>query len=121
MMEILVRVRDRDGAARGDGRTEPGDVIAVCPQGWRWGRKELSSEEWRVCLVPDGVIDATWTTRQAKRTSDPGERVRAREFYLRLDGLQMIRGDDGRVDLRQMPPEEWMTRKTRRGALAREW
>lgn len=62
-MELLIRVKDKinlDSVELDALLTKRGDVIAIRPDGHRWGTKELSNPEWRIIHIP------SLTERQAQ-------------------------------------------------------
>jgi len=49
IMQILVRVVDRDGAV---GSSKRGDVIDIHPDTWVWSEVELNYPDWRIIRSP---------------------------------------------------------------------
>lgn len=54
MAELLVRVVDKVNPDfyKNIQCTKRGDVILVQPDGWTWGKKELSNPDWRILALP---------------------------------------------------------------------
>lgn len=54
MAELLIRVRDKE--AHPDPyvdakRSKRGDVIAACPDGWKWSHAERTNPDWRIVRI----------------------------------------------------------------------
>lgn len=47
-MEVLIRVVDKGVA---EACSKAGDVIAICPDNWRWSVSELTNPDWRIVKV----------------------------------------------------------------------
>lgn len=64
MAEFIVRTLDRkaDDFYQDAKLTKRGDVIAVCPDGWKWSQIELTSPDWVILKVPGMSTDdaAAW-------------------------------------------------------------
>lgn len=89
MAEILVRIRDKE--THPDPyvdvkRSKRGDVIAVCPDGWKWTHIELTNPDWRIIKVIG--LDAA-VARQLLAPESGDERVdkmlRRRKYKLDVD------------------------------------
>jgi hypothetical protein len=55
-MELLIRIRDKNhptDANLNRQLTKRGDVIAIQPDGWNWGVRELTNPDWRIISVPN--------------------------------------------------------------------
>lgn len=68
----------------------PGDVIAVCPDGHGWGRKEVANEQWRIWQMP-GVSPLEFgDLLEDDRSEIAGARffVRMRLRYLDLTSIE---------------------------------
>lgn len=53
-MELLIRIVDKE---QKDEKLAPlaskaGDVIAICPDGWKWSKRETENPEWRIVKCP---------------------------------------------------------------------
>jgi hypothetical protein len=70
--ELLIWITDKPGAAA----LTKGDVIAVQPDGWSWGRKELDNPEWRIWRLA-GIL-----ARDLQHLTDADESKNARHFDL---------------------------------------
>lgn len=90
MAELLVRVVDKThpDAAADVGCLKRGDVIAVCPDGWRWGNAELRNPAWRILRVPGApeAFDALLSPEVPDLGAEDGPR-RKRGFRLDIDAL----------------------------------
>lgn len=58
-----------------------GDVIAVCPDGWAWSRREREHPQW-VILTSPGVDPASLETLTAPKISDTAGLQLKRERHL---------------------------------------
>lgn len=90
MAELLVRIVDKSNPdpMLDIGCMKRGDVIAVCPDGWRWGNQELRNPAWRIFRVPDAP--ELYSALLAPDVPDIGREtdpVRKRGFRLDLDAL----------------------------------
>lgn len=53
-IEALVRIVDKTdpkNAINDAWLTKAGDVIVVCPQGWKWSKEELNNPEWVILRI----------------------------------------------------------------------
>lgn len=83
MAELLVRVRDR--SARPDD-SKAGDVIAACPDGWVWTRRERTNPDWRIIhvdLLPKEVASLT----MSRISQETGRLERKREYGIDIATL----------------------------------
>lgn len=53
-MELLIRIVDKQ---QKDEKLAPlaskaGDVIAICPDGWQWSKREQENPDWRIVKSP---------------------------------------------------------------------
>lgn len=107
MTEFLIRVRDKTAANFYiNTRTfKRGDVIDVCPDGWRWGSFELADPDHRILRVAIPLAEAK-TFIAPEILSDPliqsEKTLKWRSFALDLDhplipaGLRDWLNDDTR-------------------------
>lgn len=91
MCEMLVRVVDKvgDNPVLDAKCTKRGDVIAVCPDGWIWGREELKNPDWRIVKVPGVTVSEASGFLAPELSAGPVavDLLRRRAFRLDLDGL----------------------------------
>jgi hypothetical protein len=107
MAELLVRVVDKvnKASARLDAQcTKRGDVIAVQPDGWTWGKQELVNPEWRILCVPGLTVNeaSPWLAPQLPEAPDDTRPLYRRAFHLDLqastfDGLRAWLDDGTRA------------------------
>jgi hypothetical protein len=82
MVEILVRVKDRSD--RPDD-SKAGDVIAACPVGWEWTKRERTNPNWRIItadLLPTEISALTSPVCYAS-----GKIEHKRKYGINLAGL----------------------------------
>lgn len=68
-MELLIRVHNKEEGKdvyEDAQRTKRGDIIAVCPDGWKWNNEDVRDSSWRILKVPS-------LTKQASTLYDRGE------------------------------------------------
>ena len=74
MAEFLIRVQDKlnlDSPFSDVKCLKRGDVVCVCPDGWRWSDRERTLPFWRIVKVPDMMISEA----EAFLTPEPGDPV----------------------------------------------
>lgn len=92
MAELLVRVVDK---VNSDPYldvhcTKRGDVIAVCPDGWRWGSGELNNPAWRIVKLPGVTVSQASVFLGPEIETDPthpNRMRRNRAFKIDVDAL----------------------------------
>lgn len=69
-MELIVKIVDRGDELPGSSRA--GDVIAIMPDGHKWGSAELENPEWRIIRVPLTKVecDALLTSIEPETLAD---------------------------------------------------
>lgn len=92
MVEMLIRVEDKrnlDDPEMDAKLTKRGDVIVVMPDGWNWGRAELSAPFWRIVRVPLTMDEANAMLGEQKDTDplNPSRVLRRRAFKYDLDAI----------------------------------
>ena len=88
MAELLIRIVDRGGVdlPKGYGDSKAGDVVSICPDGWAWSTRELTSENWRIVRV--GLTEAECAALLALGDGDPKTQpLWKRKFGLSFDDL----------------------------------
>lgn len=88
MAELLVRVVDKTNPDPVfDAKlSKRGDVIAVCPDGWKWGVEEIANPDWRIISVPGVDPDDFSGLLAAEPETNPNEPSRMLQFRaFRLD------------------------------------
>lgn len=108
MAELLIRVIDRipdndpDRADDAQRATKRGDVIAVQPDGWNWGRVELTAPFWRILKIPDASVEDFLHLLEPPADELPDDPTPARRITLDLDSpgiteaIKAILDDDER-------------------------
>lgn len=89
-MELLVRVADKvnDDFYLNCKCSKRGDVIAAQPDGWRWGRDELTLPFWRIFVAPDmpeGDALALTSPELETDPKNPSRTLQRYAFKLNLD------------------------------------
>lgn len=102
MAELLVRVVDKvnaDDFYLDCQCTKRGDVIAVVPDGWDWGREERANPEWTILSVPDMSVGEAQMLVSAEpaQALAPSRTLQRRAFGLDLDGLDAARLDAAQI------------------------
>ena len=100
MCELLVRVKDKtSNDPRKDVRlTKRGDVIAVQPDGWPWGKEEVAATFWRIVKIPGAAVGdyAHLLVEQLPQSRELDEMLFRRAFHLDLDAIDVAYfADDG--------------------------
>jgi hypothetical protein len=91
MAELLVWLVDKtnpDDFYLNARQYKRGDVIAVCPDGWPWGREELNNPHWRIVKVPDmteSEASAFLGKEHDTDPSTPSRTLQRRAFKIDLD------------------------------------
>lgn len=95
MCELLVRVVDKTNPKNPTldaGLGKRGDVIVIMPDGWKWGREELASPEWRIVKIPgadvrdfEDLIGPQMSS--ARRPGGEALLLRKRAAHIDLDAL----------------------------------
>lgn len=93
MAELLVRVRDvtHPDPALDRLQSKRGDVVVICPDGWSWGREELTNPDWRILIAP-GLDPGALDTLARPAFADPADPTRltaSRACRLALDDPAM--------------------------------
>ncbi len=90
MAELLVRVVDKAPPST----SRRGDVIAVQPDGWPWGRMEMANPDWRLVKLPHvSVEDARNALLEPGRRSSPTQErglVPRRAFRLEIEAGEPV-------------------------------
>lgn len=85
MAEILLRVVDKVGADvyKNCQCLKRGDVVVVQPDGWPWGREELTNPDWRIIKLPNVTVAEMQQFLSAEPITDPAaqSRTRLRRWY----------------------------------------
>lgn len=93
MAELLVRIRDKEPHPDpyiDVKRSKRGDVIAVAPDGWRWGRDELRNPDWRIFKIPGLPMDIAQSFLTPERGDPLVEKMlRRREASFDLDSAEL--------------------------------
>lgn len=90
MAELLVRVVDKThpDPVFDTKLSKRGDVIAVQPDGWRWGVEEVANLDWRIVCVP-GVdpedLSGLLASEPETNPNAPSRMLQLRAFKLDLD------------------------------------
>lgn len=89
MAELLIRICDKPGLHPANRIiATAGDVIAIQPDGWPWGKKELDNPEWRIWrltgIEPERILDLCEVDNN--RIAGSSFYVRKRVRYLDLTG-----------------------------------
>lgn len=90
MAELLIRVVDKTNVDPYlDAKClKRGDVVDVRPDGWVWGREEMTRPEWRVLRLP-GLAAVDLSAFLAEEVDEdpeqPSEVLQARAFRIDLD------------------------------------
>ncbi len=100
MCEMLVRVVDKvnDDPYLDVQCTKRGDVIAIQPDGWVWGREELRNPDWRIVKVPGVSVTQAAAFLGPELNTDPANpsrMLRRRAFRLDVDALPDPKGQLG--------------------------
>lgn len=100
MCELLVRIKDKtsDDPRKDAQLTKRGDVICVQPDGWPWGKEEVSAAFWRIVKIPGVSVGdfAHLLSEQLPQSQKPDEMLRRRAFRLDLDAIDAAHfADDG--------------------------
>lgn len=91
MAELLVMRRSQvnaTSAAKDSGRPKRGDVIAVEPDGHRWGTKDQSSPNFEILKLPNVTVNAASVllSEEVLLPGDPEDRpTQLRAFSLDVD------------------------------------
>ncbi len=95
MAELLVRVVDkvnRDSIYLDVACTKRGDVIAICVDGWQWGKEELANPDWRIVRLP-GVdpedLSGLLAPERDVDPKNPSKTLQRRAFKLDLDRAEI--------------------------------
>jgi hypothetical protein len=88
MAEILLRVKDKINSSPylNAQCTKRGDVIVVCPDGWRWGFRELDDPQYRVVCIPQMSVSEAqaFVVGEMETSPQPASMLRHRRAF-RLD------------------------------------
>ena len=92
MAELLVRVVDKvnDDPYLDCHCTKRGDVIVIAPDGWSWGREELTNPHWRIVKAPNISVDDASAFLGPELETNPQNPSRVRQkrgFKLGLERL----------------------------------
>lgn len=90
MAELLVRVVDKRGTNLylDCQCTKRGDVIVAQPDGWPWGKEEVSNPDWRIIKIPGAAPESFASLLQPELAPDPRNPPRTlqrRWYHLDLD------------------------------------
>lgn len=80
-MELLIRIKDKEqpDPKLASMASKAGDVIAVCPDGWKWTPAERENPEWQIievanllpvekdALLAAGMVGDQMKTRRARK------------------------------------------------------
>lgn len=89
MAELLIRVVDKisDDFYLNTQLTKRGDVIVAQPDGWAWGKLELSNPDWRIIVVAGEADDFVGLVAPEPETDplNPSRTRQRRAFRLDLE------------------------------------
>lgn len=90
MAELLIRVIDKVNPDfyKNCQCTKRGDVIAVCPDGNRWGDRELNAPHYRIIKMPKMTVEEgsiLLAPEPEKDPSNPSRTLQRRAFKIDLD------------------------------------
>lgn len=98
MAELLVRVVDkvnRDDPYLDAKCLKRGDVVCVCPDGWKWSPAELKNPDWRVLHMPGLSVEKAEVFLGPEIDEDPknpSKMLRRRAFKIDLDSTLLPAG-----------------------------
>lgn len=80
MAELLVRIQDRKGfdPILNALALRPGDVVAVCPDDWKWTPAEIENPDWRIIKMPGLDVEALGDLLIPAHTSTPDSELLAK-------------------------------------------
>lgn len=105
MAEFLVRVVDKvNSDIYLDSKClKAGDVVVVCPDGWAWGKEELTNPDWRIVAIPAVSVTQAQAFLAPELDTDPTRPSR------------LLRRRAFRIDLTLLPAawQAWIADATR--------
>ena len=89
LVEVLVRWVDKTSAdsRHNSSIMKRGDVVVICPAGWKWSKRELNNSDWRILKVDlaPTVIDSLMHEEEGEFA----DRIpRKRKYQIDIDGLE---------------------------------